>query len=77
MPPPQEVHKTPPKATEPPLPEEYSSPWIGKTVEDCAEYLKMMPRVRSTDEKDYLVDTGVNDEYFLVMDEFSKEEDTF
>jgi hypothetical protein len=35
-----------------------------------------MPRFQSTDEKNYLVDTGVNDETFLVMNEFSKKEDS-
>lgn len=34
-----------------------------------------MPRTISTDDKRYVVDTGVNDEKFLVMTEFSREED--
>ncbi|KAF2873265.1 hypothetical protein BDV95DRAFT_605828 [Massariosphaeria phaeospora] len=36
IPPPGEVHKTHLPATKPPLPAGYSSPWVGKTVEDCA-----------------------------------------
>jgi hypothetical protein len=35
-----------------------------------------MPRATSTDDKRYLVDTGVNDANFLVMNEFSRDEDS-
>jgi hypothetical protein len=77
MPPLPEVHKPQPAGgTQPPLPASYSSPWIGKTVEDCAKWLQEMPRFQSTNEKKYVVDTGVNDETFLVLNEFSKEEDS-
>lgn len=76
LPAPPEVHKGPPSSgTRPPLPASWSSPWIGKTVEDCAKWLQNMPKYNSTPEKQYLVDTAVNTNYFVMMNEFSVEED--
>jgi hypothetical protein len=74
--PPPEVHKAPPKATEPPLLEAYSSPWIGKTIEDCAKWLEKKSRAMSTDERNCLVNTGVSAENFLVMNNSVREEDS-
>jgi hypothetical protein len=34
-----------------------------------------MPRTENTDEKKYLVDTPVNPQYFVFLNEFSKDED--
>ena len=34
-----------------------------------------MPRTEDTDEKKYVVDTPVNDAYFVFLNEFSKDED--
>ncbi|PVI00754.1 hypothetical protein DM02DRAFT_614113 [Periconia macrospinosa] len=55
----------PPEATKPPLPDSFKSPWNGKTVEDCAKWLQNMPN-----------DSVVQREYFTVMNQFSKEDDT-
>jgi hypothetical protein len=57
------------------LPSSFSSPWLGKTPEECAKWLVAMPRTESTDEKKYLVDTPVNNEMFVFMNEFSAVED--
>ncbi|KAH8690414.1 hypothetical protein GQ44DRAFT_780427 [Phaeosphaeriaceae sp. PMI808] len=51
--------------TEPRIPSSFRSPWIGKTVEDCAKWLQGAPE-----------DTPVNKEYFTVMNEYSKEDNT-
>ena len=53
------------EGTKPPLSDSYKSPWIGKTVEDCAEWLQNMPS-----------DSGIQREYFTAMNQFSKEDDT-
>jgi hypothetical protein len=55
----------PPEATKPPIESWFKSPWIGKTVEDCARWLQNMPK-----------DSAVQREYFTAMDQFSKEDDT-
>ncbi|KAI4606669.1 hypothetical protein J4E80_009981 [Alternaria sp. BMP 0032] len=71
-----EVHKPPPPGgTEAPVPSSFVSPWLGKTPEDCAKWLQAMPRTEDTDEKKYVVDTPVNDAYFVFLNEFSKDED--
>lgn len=54
----------PPEATKPPLEDSFKSPWIGKTVENCAEWLQNAPN-----------DSGVQREYFTAMNQFSKEDD--
>ncbi|KAI8936747.1 hypothetical protein NX059_007134 [Plenodomus lindquistii] len=69
MPPPM-VRPPPPNATEPPLPKDYASPWINKTVEDCAKWLQAMPVHEGANAE------SVNRDYFLVMDEYSKDDDT-
>jgi hypothetical protein len=51
--------------TEPTLPSTYRSPWINKTVEDCARWLQSVPK-----------DSPLNQEYFTVLNEYSKEDDT-
>jgi hypothetical protein len=55
----------PPEATKPPLEGSFHSPWIGRTVEDCAKWLQNMPN-----------DRGVQREYFTAMNQFSGEDDT-
>lgn len=55
----------PPEATQPPLDDSFKSPWIGKTIEECAQWLQNAPS-----------DSGVQREYFTAMDQFSKEDDT-
>ncbi|KAI4906358.1 hypothetical protein J4E90_010577 [Alternaria incomplexa] len=72
----QEVHKPSPNGgTEPPVPSSFVSPWLGKMPEDCAKWLQAMPRAEDTDEKKFRIDTPVNDQYFVFLNEFSKEED--
>ncbi|KAF2443356.1 hypothetical protein P171DRAFT_414795 [Karstenula rhodostoma CBS 690.94] len=55
----------PPEATKPPLENSFKSPWIGKTVEDCAVWLQNAPD-----------NSGVEREYFTAMNRFSREDDT-
>lgn len=55
----------PPEATKPLLDDSFKSPWVGKTVEDCAKWLQNAPN-----------DSGVQREYFTAMNQFSKEDDT-
>ncbi|KAF1848206.1 uncharacterized protein K460DRAFT_279040 [Cucurbitaria berberidis CBS 394.84] len=69
LPPPQQTHQPPPEATKPPLPADFSSPWVGKTVEDCAKWLQEMPV------QEGVYAESVNRDYFTAMNEFSKEED--
>ncbi|KAF2826407.1 hypothetical protein CC86DRAFT_370417 [Ophiobolus disseminans] len=64
MPPPQKPRQPPPPATQPPLPKDYTSPWVGKTVEECATWLQKAP-----------IEDAVDTDNFLVMNEFSKDED--
>ena len=56
-----------PQGSQPPISAEdfSSSPWTGKTVQECAQWLQGVgPEV------------GLNKGYFMVMDEFSKKDDT-
>jgi hypothetical protein len=55
----------PANGTEPPIPESYESPWLGKTVEECARWLQAAPD-----------DIASNKKHFAAMNEFSKEDDT-
>ncbi|KAF1843216.1 uncharacterized protein K460DRAFT_341102 [Cucurbitaria berberidis CBS 394.84] len=55
----------PPEATKPPLADSYKSPWVGKTIEECAKWLQAAPE-----------DTAVLKDYFTAVNEFSKEDDT-
>lgn len=68
MPEPQKPRQPPPVATKPPLHLGFKSPWVGKTVEDCAKWLQQAP----TDENNV---PGVNTSNFVVMNEWSKDED--
>lgn len=73
MPAPPQHDKPDEEGTEPPLPDNWSSPWIGKTIEECAKWLQEMP---TYDGEQYYLDTSVRREYFVAMDEFSMEDDT-
>lgn len=54
-----------PTGTEAPIPEGFSSPWTGKSSEECALWLQQAP-----------ANVAVHQDYFTVMNEFSKEDDT-
>jgi hypothetical protein len=54
-----------PEATKPPVEGSFTSPWLGKTVEECAKWLQDAP-----------YDVAGQREYFAAMDRFSKEDDT-
>ncbi|KAF2128259.1 hypothetical protein P153DRAFT_431952 [Dothidotthia symphoricarpi CBS 119687] len=54
-----------PEATKPPLEDSFKSPWIGKTVEDCAKWLQNAPN-----------NSAVLRDYFTAMDRYSKQDDT-
>ncbi|KAI4638956.1 hypothetical protein J4E93_009706 [Alternaria ventricosa] len=70
------VHKPPPPgSTEAPVPSSFVSPWLGKTPEDYAKWLQAMPRTKDTNKKKFRVDTPVNNQYFVFLNKFSKEED--
>jgi hypothetical protein len=73
MPAPDEYNKPNADGTKPPLLETWSSPWAGKTVEDCAEWLQKMPSVEGPQ---YYHHTSVDRNYFLAMDEYSEGDDT-
>jgi hypothetical protein len=73
MPAPYEFNKPHEEGTQPPLPEHWSSPWVGKSVEDCARWLQKMPTYEGPQ---YYHHTSVDREYFVAMDEFSMEDDT-
>lgn len=51
--------------TEPPLDSTYNSPWLGKSVEDCAKWLQDTPQ-----------ETALNKNHFTVLNEYSKADDT-
>ncbi|KAF2202270.1 hypothetical protein GQ43DRAFT_430919 [Delitschia confertaspora ATCC 74209] len=53
------------EGTKPPIPDNFASPFAGKSVEECAKWLQHIPG-----------DSAVNKEYFTVINEFSKEDDT-
>jgi hypothetical protein len=72
MPAPSQRHKPDEEGTEPPLSEDWSSPWLGMTVEDCAKWLQEMPTYEG---EGYYLPTRVRREHFVVMNEFSKEDD--
>lgn len=55
----------PPEATKPPLSDSFKSPWAGKSLEDCAKWLRSAPS-----------DVAVHKQYFTAMNEYSKEDDT-
>ena len=55
----------PPEATKPPLSESFKSPWVGRTVEECAQWLQDAPK-----------DSAVLKDYFTAVNEFSKQDDT-
>lgn len=57
-----------PPATVPPLPCAFKSPWIGKSVEDCATWLAGMPPGTPHGDR-------VNRDNFIVMDENTIEDD--
>lgn len=48
-----------------PISESYASPFVGKTLEDCAKWLQQAPS-----------DVAIDKEYFTALVEHSKEEDT-
>ncbi|KAI0381678.1 hypothetical protein F5Y04DRAFT_280758 [Hypomontagnella monticulosa] len=62
---PKKLENTYPEGTEAPVASSYQSPFIGKTVEDCAAWLQNAPD-----------GVALNRDYFLVIDEFSKKSDS-
>lgn len=54
-----------PTGTEPPISDTFTSPWVGKSLEDCAKWLQQAP-----------ADSAVHRDYFTAMNEFSKKDDT-
>lgn len=73
MPAPSQREKPDKEGIEPPLPAEWSSLWIGKSVEDCAKWLQQM---HTCNGPEYYLHTNVRRDYFAAMDKFSKEDDT-
>lgn len=55
----------PPEATRPPITDSFRSPWIGKTVEECAKWLQAAAE-----------NSVVVRDYFTAINEFSKEDNT-
>ncbi|KAI0134970.1 hypothetical protein F4814DRAFT_399545 [Daldinia grandis] len=62
---PKKLENAYPEGTKAPIDADFRSPFIGKTPEECALWLQNAPE-----------DVALNHEYFLFMDQFSKEEDT-
>jgi len=54
-----------PVGSEPPISSDYHSPFIGKTLEECAKWLQGAPD-----------DVALHKTYFTALDEHSKEDDT-
>ncbi|KAF2822870.1 hypothetical protein CC86DRAFT_372667 [Ophiobolus disseminans] len=73
MPAPPQTDKPDEEGTEPPLPDSWTSHWIGKTVEECAQWLQKQPTYEG---EKYYLDSSVRQGYFVAMDEWSKEDGT-
>ena len=73
MPAPYKLNQPHEPASKPPLPANWSSPWIDKSVEDCAHWLQQMPTYHGPE---YYHDSSVDRTYFLTMDRYSKEDQT-
>jgi hypothetical protein len=73
MPAPDEFDKPNEEGTSPPLPPDWTSPWVGKSVGECARWLQRMPTYEGPQ---YYHHTSVDRDYFCAMDEFSMEDDT-
>jgi hypothetical protein len=61
------------EGTEPPLPGNWSSPWISKSAEDRAKWLQEMPTFEGSE---YYLPTSVRRDYFVALNKSSKEDDT-
>ncbi|KAI8959221.1 hypothetical protein F5Y11DRAFT_13302 [Daldinia sp. FL1419] len=62
---PKKLKNAYPEGTKAPVPDDFRSPFVRKTPEECALWLQDAPE-----------DVALNREYFLFMDEFSRTEDT-
>ncbi|KAI1244684.1 hypothetical protein MGN70_014561 [Eutypa lata] len=62
---PRRVKNAYPEGTKAPIPANFSSPFVGKTLEDCAKWLQEAPD-----------DVALNREYFTAVDNSSREDDT-